>query len=199
MPMRNAPFLLFVWSMLFTAGSSADSLEGKDIEVQVNMVGENIVIDLNFAVAATRQEVWEVLTDFDGMAGFVSNLEESKVVSVSSKDKFTIFQRGAAIYGPVSFPFESIREVRLVPHRKIATHLVSGNMRKLEGITHLTDEGGQTRVVHRTDAIPKDWIPEAVGKIFVKHEMREQFNEMRNEIIKRKRARLKETDVREKR
>ena len=162
------------------------------------MVGENIIIDLNFAVPASQQEVWDVLTDFDGMADFVSNLKESKIVSVS-EDKFTIFQRGAAIYGPVSFPFESIREVRLIPHRKIATHLISGNMRKLEGITHLTDEGGQTRVIHRTDAIPKDWIPEAVGKIFVKHEMREQFNEMRNEIIKRKRTRLKETDVREKR
>lgn len=197
--MKNASFLLFAWSLLFTAGSLADSLEGKDIEVQVNMVGENIIIDLNFAVAATQQEVWEVLTDFDGMAGFVSNLEESKVVSVSSKDKFTIFQRGAAIYGPVSFPFESIREVRLIPHRKIGTHLISGNMRKLEGITHLIDDRGRTRVVHRTDAIPKVWIPEAVGKIFIEHEMREQFNDMRNEIIKRKRARLKETDVREKR
>jgi hypothetical protein len=185
--------------VLFTAGSLADSLEGKDIEVQVNKVGENIIIDLNFAVSATQQEVWEVLTDFDGMAGFVSNLEESKVVSVSSKDKFTIFQRGAAIYGPVSFPFESIREVRLIPHRKIGTHLISGNMRKLEGITHLIDDRGRTRVVHRTDAIPKVWIPEAVGKIFIEHEMREQFNDMRNEIIKRKRARLKETDVREKR
>src|SRR5687768_15883525 len=197
--MRNASFLLVVWSVLFTAGSLADSLEGKDIEVQVNMVGEHIIIDLNFAVAATQQEVWEVLTDFDGMAGFISNLEESRVVSVSSKDKFTIFQRGAAIYGPVSFPFESIREVRLIPHREIGTHLISGNMRKLEGITHLTNEGGQTRVVHRTDAIPKDWIPEAVGKIFVEHEMREQFNEMRNEIMRRKKAGLKDTGGREKR
>ena len=196
--MRNASFLLFVWSVLFTAGPLADSLEGKDIEVQVNMAGENIIIDLNFAVQATRQEVWDVLIDFENMADFVSNLKESKVVSVS-KDKFTIFQRGAATYGPVSFPFESTREVRLIPHRKIGTHLISGNMRKLEGITHLIDDGRQTRVIHRTDAIPKVWIPAAVGKIFIEHEMREQFNEMRNEIIRRKRARLKETDVREKR
>ena len=180
------------------AGSSADSPEGRDIEVQVNMVGENIIIDLNFAVQATRQEVWDVLTDFDGMADFVSNLKESRVVSVS-EDKFTIFQRGAATYGPVSFPFESTREVRLAPYHKIRTQLISGNMRKLEGTTYLIDEGGQTRVVHRTDAIPKGWIPEAVGKVFIENEMREQFNDMRNEIIKRKRAGLKETGGREKR
>jgi hypothetical protein len=173
------------------AGSSADSPTGRDIEVQVNMVGENIIIDLNFAVSATRQEVWDVLIDFDRMADFVSNLKESKVVSVS-EDKFTIFQSGTAVYGPIRYPFESTREVRLVPYHKILTHLISGNMRKLEGTTYLTDEGGRTRVVHRTEAIPKVWIPAAVGKIFIEHEMREQFNEMRNEIIRRKRAGLKE-------
>lgn len=189
--MRNASFLIFLWSVPFTAGWSADSLESKDIEVQVSMVGEDIIIDLNFSVSATQQEVWNVLTDFEGMADFVSNLKESKVVSVS-EDKFTIFQRGAAIYGPINYPFESTREVRLFPYHKILTHLVSGNMHKLEGATYLTDEGGQTRVIHRTDAIPKVWIPAAVGKIFIEHEMREQFNEMRNEIIKRKKAVLKE-------
>jgi hypothetical protein len=153
------------------------------------MVGENIIIDLNFAVPATRQEVWDVLIDFDHMADFVSNLKESRVVSIS-KDSFTIFQRGAATYGPVDFPFESTREVRLIPYHKIRTSLISGNMRKLEGTTHLIEDGGQTRVIHRTDAIPKVWIPETVGKIFIEHEMREQFNEMRNEIIRRKRASL---------
>ena len=193
--MRNASFLLFIWSVLFTAGSSADSLKAKDIEVQVNIAGENIIIDLNFAVPATQQEVWDVLIDFDRMADCVSNLRESKVISVS-QDKLTIFQRGAGTYGPFTYPFESTREVRLVPYNKIRTHLISGSMHKLEGMTHLIDEGGQTRVIHRTDAIPKAWIPAAVGKIFIEHEMREQFNEMRNEIIKRKRASLKETDMR---
>ena len=194
--MKNASFLLFMWSVLFTAGSFADSLKGKDIEVQVNMAGENIIIDLNFAIPATRQEVWDVLTDFENMADFVTNLKESKVISVSEA-RLRIFQRGAGTYGPISYPFESTREVRLIPYHKILTHLISGSMHKLEGTTYLTDEGPQTRVTHRTDAIPKIWIPTAVGKIFIENEMREQFNEMRNEIIKRKRASLKETGMRE--
>ena len=173
------------------AGSSADSPTGRDIEVQVSMVGENIIIDLNFAVSASQQEVWDVLTDFDGMADFVSNLKESKIVSVS-EDKLTIFQRGTATYGPIRYPFESTREVRLIPYQKILTHLISGNMHKLEGVTYLTDEAGLTRVVHRTEAIPKIWIPAVVGKVFIEHEVREQFNEMRNEVIRRKRGGLKE-------
>jgi hypothetical protein len=193
--MRNASFLLFIWSVLFAAELSADAVKGKDIEVQVNIAGENIIIDLNFAVAATQQQVWDVLTDFDGMAVFVSNLKESKVISVSETG-LTIFQRGAGTYGPLSYPFESTREVRLIPYHEIRSHLISGNMRKLDGATYLIDEGGQTRVIHRTNAIPKTWIPAAVGKVFIQHEMREQFNEMRNEIIKRKKVDLKERDMR---
>jgi carbon monoxide dehydrogenase subunit G len=163
----------------------ADPMEVKDIDVQVKMVEENVIVDVTFTVPATQQEVWAVLTDFDHMVDFVSNLEESKVVSVSG-ETLTIFQRGVATYGPVSYPFESTREIRLMPFHKIRTHLISGNMRKMEGTTQLIDEGEQTRVIHHTDTIPEVWIPLAVGKVFIEHEMREQFHEIRNEIIKRK-------------
>ncbi|WP_235001406.1 SRPBCC family protein [Nitrosovibrio sp. Nv4] len=185
--MRNASLLLFIWSVLFTTASLADSPEGGDIEVKVKMVGESIIVDVTFSVPATQQEVWAVLTDFDHMADFVSNLRESKVASVSG-DTITIFQRGAATYGPISYPFKSTREIRLMPFDKIRTHLISGNMRKMEGTTYLIHEGAQTRVIHHTDTIPEIWFPLAVGQVFIEHEMREQFHEMRNEIIRRKRA-----------
>ena len=128
-----------------------------------------------------------MLTDFENMADFVSNLKESKVVSISG-DTVKIFQRGSATYGLISFPFESIREIRLIPFDKIRSHMISGNMRKMEGTTQLIDEGGQTRIIYHTDTIQEVWIPPIVGKTFIEHEMREQFNELRNEIIKRKRA-----------
>lgn len=169
----------------------ADSLDREDIEVKVKTAGENIIVDVTFLVPATQQEVWAVLTDFDHMADFVSNLKESKVARVSG-DTLTIFQRGAAIYGPIAYPFESTREIRLMPFHKIRTHLISGNMRKMEGTTYLIHEGAKTRVIHHTDTIPEVWFPLAVGQVFIEHEMREQFHEMRNEIIKRKRAELKE-------
>ena len=84
------------------AAALADSLQDKDIEVKVQIAGENVIVDVILAVPATRQEVWIVLTDFEHMADFVSNLKESKVVSISG-DTLTIFQRGAATYGLISF------------------------------------------------------------------------------------------------
>lgn len=184
-PIKKPSFLLFIWSVLFMAAAFADPQQEEAIEVKVQVAGGNVIVDLSIVVPATRQEVWAVLTDFDHMAGFVSNLKESRVVSTSA-DTMKVFQRGSAKYGPISFPFESTREMQLTPFDKIQSHMISGNMRKMEGTTQLVDEGAQTRIIYHTDSIPGVWIPPIVGKVFIEHEIREQFQEMRNEIIKRK-------------
>ncbi|WP_090829333.1 SRPBCC family protein [Nitrosovibrio tenuis] len=173
----------------------ADPRQDKDIDVKVHIAGESVIVDVTFAVPATRQEVWVVLTDFEHMADFVSNLKESKVVSTSG-NTLKIFQRGTATYGPISFPFESTREIRLIPFEKIRSHMISGNMRMMDGTTQLIDEGGQTRIIYHTDTIQERWIPPIIGKVFIEHEIRKQFHEMRNEIIKRKRASASSTPTR---
>ncbi|MBI3222389.1 MAG: SRPBCC family protein [Nitrosomonadales bacterium] len=148
------------------------------------MSGDEVIVDLNLLVPATRQEAWAVLTDFEHMSGFVSNLKESRGMA-SAGDTLEIFQRGSAAYGPISFPFESTRAIQLTPPEKIQSHLLSGSMRKMEGTTRLTQEGAQTRIVYHADTVPGVWIPPLVGKTFIEHETREQFNEMRHEIIRR--------------
>ncbi|MEP6604876.1 MAG: SRPBCC family protein, partial [Nitrosospira sp.] len=134
LPMRSISFLLLVWPVLFMTTALADAPHKENIEVKVQIAGENVIVDVIFAVPATRQEVWVVLTDFENMADFVSNLKESKVVSIFG-DTLKVFQRGAATYGPVTFPFESTREIRLTPFDKIQSHMISGSMRKMEGTT----------------------------------------------------------------
>ena len=182
--MKKHFLLLLMWSFLMTT-AFADTQHDKDIEVKVQVAGETVIVDASLVFPATRQQVWAVLTDFGHMAAFISNLKESKVISTSG-DTLNIFQRGSAQYGPVTFPFESTRELRLTPFDKIQSHLISGNMRKMEGMTKLVDEGGQTRIIYHAESIPGVWIPPIVGKVFIAHETREQFQEMRDEIIRRK-------------
>ena len=183
--MKKFFLMLLLFQLMLPA--FADSQSGEDIEVKVQIAGENVIVDLSLVVPATRQQVWSVLTDFEHMAGFVSNLKESKVISMSG-DTLKIFQHGSAKYGPLAFKFESTREMKLDPFDKIQSHLISGNMRKMEGTTWLVEEGSQTRIIYHTDTIPGVWIPPIVGKFFIEHETREQFLEMRNEIIKRKQS-----------
>ncbi len=184
--MKKLSLLLLMLPALFIATAfAADPSQDERIDVKVQIAGENVIIDLSLAVPATRQQVWAVLTDFDNMASFISNLKESKVLSTSA-DTIKVFQRGSAKYGPISFPFETTREMQLSPFDKIRSRMISGNMRKMEGTTQLVDEGAQTRIIYHTDSIPGVWIPPIVGKVFIEHEIREQFREIRNEIIKRK-------------
>ena len=180
-------FMLLVYLALFMAPAFADPQPDEDIEIKVQIAEKHVIVDLSLAVPATRQQVWAVLTDFEHMASFVSNLKESRVISASG-DTQNIFQSGSAKYGPLSFSFESTREMRLTPFAEIQSRMISGNMRKMEGMTRLVDEGSQTRIIYHTDTIPGVWIPPIVGKIFIEHETREQFREMRDEIIKRKRT-----------
>lgn len=185
--MKKYFLLLLVW--LSIGGVFAEPQSDKDIEVAVQINGETVVVDASFVVPATRQQVWAVLTDFGNMASFVSNLKESKIIGASG-DTLNIFQRGTAQYGPITFPFESTRELRLTPFGVIRSRLISGNMRKMEGLTKLAEEGEQTRVTYHAESIPGVWIPPVLGKVFIAHETREQFREMRDEIIKRKQPSL---------
>jgi carbon monoxide dehydrogenase subunit G len=173
---------------LMTTSSIAEQLQDEDIDVKVQIKGENVIVDLSLAVVATRPDVWDVLTDFEHMASFVSNLKESKVVS-NSGDTLNVYQRGVASYGPINFPFESTREIKLTPFDKMQSHMISGNMTKMDGTTQLTEEGGKTRIQLHTESIPGVWLPPIAGRVFIEHETRSQFQEIRNEIIKRVKAR----------
>jgi hypothetical protein len=192
--MKKISFLLLIWSALFIQIAMAEPAVDEDIEIKVKIAGESVTVDLSLVVQATRQEVWSVLTDFGHMADFVSNLKESRVISTSG-NTLKIFQRGVATYGPINFPFESTREIRLTPFDKIKSHMISGNMRKMEGMTRLIDEGGQTRIIYHTDTIQEVWVPPLAGNLFIEHEIREQFKEMRNEIMKRKRVNTPPTPI----
>ena len=174
-------------SVLFMAAALAEPPQDTDIAVKVHIARDNVTVDVILAIPATRQEVWVVMTDYEHMADFVSNLKESKIVSVS-EGTLKIFQRGSATFGPIKFPFESTREIRLIPFDEIRSRMISGNMRKMEGTTQLIDEGGKTRIIYHTDTIQETWIPSIIVKVFIENEIREQFRELRNEIMKRKRA-----------
>lgn len=171
----------------FHAPAFAATGDDRDIEVKVRIDGENVLVDVSLPVPATQQEVWAVMTDFDHMAEFVSNVQSSRVLERSG-NVLRIAQQGKAQRGPLSFAFDSVREIRLSPFDRIQSHLVSGRMRKLEGDTQLKGEGDATRVAYHGDSIPGVWIPPLVGKLFIENELREQFRDMRNEIGRRKLA-----------
>jgi carbon monoxide dehydrogenase subunit G len=176
--------LLVLCSLMPTAlGSEAET--DRDVSVSVRKNGDTIMVDVSFNVAASPQEAWSVLTDFDRMNEFISNLQSSKVVSRNG-NKLQVAQVGKAARGLFSFAFDSVREIELTPYSTIRSHLLSGNLQKMDGTTLLSPQGNGTHVEFHGESIPSVWVPPVVGLQFISNEVQEQYREMRTEILKRK-------------
>lgn len=175
--------------LLALAGSAVAAIDDDEppIQVQVKKSGALIIVDADFSVAVTPRLAWEVLTDFDHMARFISNVQYS-AVTVRQPGKLQVVQKGAATRGPLSFSFDSVRDIMLTPFELITTHLVSGNMKQLDGTTRLRTEGSGTHIVYHAESIPDTFVPPLVGTAFIAAESRHQFEEMRIEMLKRKAA-----------
>jgi hypothetical protein len=178
-----------IWPLLLciSAIASAPVQAGgdQDIEVRVRIDGEVVRLDAWFSVDASRQEAWAVLTDFEHMPRFISNLKSSAVVARDG-NLVTVAQSGEASLGLIKFPFESVRELRLTTCEKIQSHMVSGTMKRYDGMTELFADGARTRVVFQSDSVPDKWVPPGVGPYFIEQESREQLSEFRAEILRRK-------------
>ncbi len=177
--------LLYTLSLLWINPALAAPAQEHDLDITVGFESDEIQIDVNMLIDARPREVWTVLTDFEHMAEFISNLSSSRVLTRAS-NFLTIEQKGKTSTGPLGISFDSVKEIQLSPFQRIRSHLVSGSMKKLEGVTSLNEESGKTRVRFHADAIPGIWLPAFVGRRYIEDETREQFSQMRQEVIRRK-------------
>lgn len=158
--------------------------DDSDIVVHVARNGPTISVDVDCRVPAPVAVVWEVLVDYDHMAQFISNLETS-VVRERHGDRLNVYQKGKARRGPMTFAFENVREIQLVPYREIHSHLISGDLRASEFTTRIVDDGSDAHIVNSGRYTPKIWVPPLIGPALIEAETRKQFGEIRAEILRR--------------
>src|SRR5258708_4600969 len=107
---RWLPLLLFAAFV----PSAQSAVPDADIIVAVRKDKETIFVDVDCPVRAPLAVIWEVLTDYDHMSGFISTLNYSGV-EARSDNVLTVKQKGTAKLGLLSFEFENVREVEIVP------------------------------------------------------------------------------------
>ena len=182
--MTRFAVLLFLAFSLTVPVWAADE-RNSEVEVAVRVSGNDVQVTVAFTVDATPQEAWAVLTDFDGMEKFVSNLKASEVLSRQG-NLVRVHTKGQASFGPIQFPFEAVRELTLTPYERIQSKQVSGTLKRFEGETRITPTAQGTRVTYRGDSTSNQSIPFIVGPSFIKSETEEQFHEMQTEILRRR-------------
>jgi carbon monoxide dehydrogenase subunit G len=191
---RNTP-IFTIYSILFSCClfhapvcSAIDSKEpssDSDIFVQTSKPDDDLVVDVALTVAASPKEVWAVLTDFDNMAKFLENIEESWTIEANG-NKVIIFQRGKAWLGPFFSSYESKREIELTPMSEIRSRVISGNIKKSDGVITLEAKGQITKIVYHAETTPNIIFPFWIAKSAIEKQIRSQFQEVRTEILRRR-------------
>lgn len=181
-----ARWVLFAMTLaVLSAVAHAAPADSRDIAVAIRRDGEAYVVDVDLVVDATPQEAWNVLTDYDHMSEFVSNLTMSRIIHHAS-DHFEVAQTSRVKLGFIDLTFDNVREVEFVPLQEIRSKLVRGDMKMSVFTTRITAEGDATRITNHGRFVPDRWIPPLIGILMLEAETRKQFAELRAEILRRK-------------
>jgi hypothetical protein len=157
----------------------------EQILVKVIQDGQAISVEVDCPVDAPWPVIWEVLTDYDRMAEFLSNVSASSIVSRVRDDVIRVRQQGSASIGPLSLPFDNVREIELVPHSQIRSRMVSGDFKASSFVTRIVLVEGRIHIMNSGRYTPNIWVPPLVGPALIEAEMRRQFAEIRTEIRRR--------------
>ena len=158
-----------------------------DINITVHSDGKKIVVAAYYSVPTNPQLVWETLTDFNNISNFTKGVASSKITSRTG-NTLRVAQTSEVTFSGVSFNLESITEVNLFPIKGFSTRMISGNMSKMHEITRINSDGDQTYVSYHADIVPNMWILKYIGHSFIETEARGRLQQVRNEIIRRKKA-----------
>lgn len=177
---------LAIIAATFALGAQAAQGE-RHLQVQVDVTGGEIRSSATMFVRASRQRVWDVVTDYERAPEFTEDLEESKVLSRSG-NRLLVFQKNRFTFGPFSIPIETVREIRLTAPVRFESRLVEGSMKEYEAVTELVPEAGGTRIVYRSRAVPDSFLAGFATESRVKRETEEHFRQLRAEIQRRERV-----------
>ena len=164
-----------------TVSSAADS---PIRSVDVTYDGDTYVLNAAMFAPVPQSVAWDVLTDFDHMAQWVPNVEESKVLK-RDDNSVTIEQHGVAKYGAVSFPYVTERKIDLKPPGAIMSLQTKGSLRRVASTLLLQTEGKGTRLIYHLEIEPSLLASALLSKEFLQHEFGEQFTAIIGEMVRR--------------
>jgi carbon monoxide dehydrogenase subunit G len=187
MPSALSQLRRFSAAVVCAAGCAlmpAPALADQDLEVNVEIVNGEIRADVSLFVRASRQRVWEVINDYERAPEFMRSVQVSKILSRSG-ETLRVYQKDQVRFGPLTFPLETVKDIRLTEPVRTESRLVRGSIKKYESTTELIVEPGGTRIRYRSVANPGGLLAGFIGESSVRTETEERFKQVRTEILRR--------------
>jgi Polyketide cyclase / dehydrase and lipid transport len=156
-----------------------------DTQVAVSRRGDVFLVDAVLVAPVTGREAWNVLTDFDAMSAFVPNLDTSRVTARNG-ERLRVEQTGVARWGPLAHAFSMVREVELEPMQLVRSRSLSESPMQVRSQTRFASVAGGTEIRHHVEISLDTWMPAALIEPFLRHEVREQFDAVVAEMLRRR-------------
>jgi ribosome-associated toxin RatA of RatAB toxin-antitoxin module len=157
----------------------------EDVAVEAVRQGEAVEIHARAVIAAPIGLVWQVITDYERLPGFIPGLSKSAIRDRRGNRLF-LEQSGEARFLFFSFPIEVTLEVTESPPQSVSSRAVGGNVRRMTGRYELSDEGPQRVLLRYSGLIEPDFrLPPLVGVAALRSTVEEQFTAMVAEIERR--------------
>jgi carbon monoxide dehydrogenase subunit G len=142
-------------------------------------------VEAAFEVTAAPQVVWAVLTDYEGIAGFVSSIRQS-TVKRREPGRVVIEQHGVGKAWIVTVPMHVVLEVREDGERVLAFRDLCGeSFTTYEGQWEISASEGRTRVTYRLKADPSGRQPALLARPAIRGSVKKLLDEVRTEILAR--------------
>jgi len=182
--MDRRRFLTLSLNALLAAATPASAV-AFDTRVSVSRRGDVFLVDAVLVAPVTGPEAWRVLTDFDAMSSFVPNLETSRVTARSG-ERLRLEQSGVARWGLLAHAYSMVREVEMEPMQLVRSYSLAESQMQVRSVTHFVNVPGGTEIRHHIEIGVDTWLPAALVEPFLRHEVREHFDAVVAEMLRRR-------------
>ncbi len=159
-------------------------------QVKVRRAKGKMLLDVTMTVPVRMPLAFEVLSDYNHMASFVPGIVSSKITH-SHGNRLQVTQHGKTVGGVMSFAWDSVRDVTLNPPHDISSRVTGGTVKSGESTTRFIQEENQTRIIVHSESTASLLFPPLIGPAFVEGQVRRQYNDFREEMLKRQKAQAK--------
>ena len=182
---RSGAYLAGLAGVLFCSATSA----ADDLTVQAKRAGHAVAVEARATLTAPADLIWSTLTDYDHLSDFIPGMRASKIIGRRGPAAI-VEQQGDAGFLIFSYAINVVVESAEYPPNLIEIHVVSGNLRQLDGAYRLTagEEGG-TWVLSWSGLIePTLPVPSFLTVDLMRRNVEAQFSGMVAEIERRQTA-----------
>ncbi|KXW56107.1 SRPBCC family protein [Ferrovum sp. PN-J185] len=157
----------------------------QDVHVQVDHQDTVFHVTAHMEVPVPQSIAWLVLTDFTHFSTFLHNVKHVNVVSQQG-NRYRIHEVGEAEWGIISMEYQNIRDITLEPQYRITSNTISGTVKSMHTEMRLTNSNTDNVILDYQASIePDSWLADIFGSDFIDSEVKEQFQSMAREMIKR--------------